>query len=77
MNELRQKIAKLGFQYAYLIDDKNVDGAWALTKEQDKWLDMADQILARIKKEGYVKVPPDSAILENVSLLKNLGEENE
>lgn len=29
-------------------------------------------VLALIREAGYVKLPPDSAILENISLLKDL-----
>ena len=35
----------------------------------------AEQILVAIERLGYVKLPPDSAILENVSLLQDIGEE--
>ena len=36
-------------------------------------IECADQILALIKEAGYVQLLPDSAIMENVSLLKNIG----
>ena len=40
-------------------------------------IECADQILALIKEAGYVQLLPDSAIMENVSLLKNIGKQNE
>jgi len=36
---------------------------------------LADQILTLFEDEGYVKLSPDSAILEGISNLKNLGGE--
>jgi len=34
----------------------------------------AEQILVAIERLGYVKLPPDSAILEGISNLANLGQ---
>ena len=44
---------------------------------QSDYYRKADQILALIKEAGYVQLLPDSAIMENVSLLKNIGKQNE
>ena len=53
---LREMIAKLGFQFAYLIEDKRIDELWQKTGQKGKWLDCADQTLAEIKEAGWVKL---------------------
>lgn len=67
MNKLRGEIAKI-------IDN-------VCQQQRDGYLiyslPFADQILALIKEAGYVRLPPDSAILENISLLRNIGGQDE
>ena len=46
----REKIARLGFQYSELIDDKYIKDRWYHLANKEKWLDMADHIEA-LKKE--------------------------
>ena len=48
---LREKIARLGFQFAYMIDDKNIAGAWMLTNQRGKWIDMSEKILSLLRAE--------------------------
>ena len=74
MGELsfREAIAKLGFQYAYLIDDKNIDGTWGLTKEQEKWLDEADQVIS-LMRERVKKCLLNDKTIENIPV----NEDNE
>ncbi len=66
MEELREKIARL-VRYYYFHDNADIVRSDVT----------ADQILALIKEAGYVRLPPDSAILENISLLKDLIEGGE
>ena len=64
--ELREKIAKLAYQYAFLIDNKNIDEYWKRA-DKERWLDCANQILALVKEAGYVKlaeVPFDDLVRE-------------
>ena len=45
----REKIAKLGFQYSELIDDKDIEERWYNLHNQEKWFYMANQIIALLK----------------------------
>ena len=42
---LRERIAKSNFQYAYLIDDKDIYKEWYELRNRERWFDSADQIL--------------------------------
>lgn len=80
---LKEKIAKHIFHELHPITDIFQD-YWGITGTMDdeSWRRLerhcfysADQILTFTKEAGYVLLPPDSAILENVSLLKDIGGE--
>ena len=45
----REKVARMAFQFAFLIDDKDIDRRWLDHKDKHRWYDLADQILARIE----------------------------
>ena len=44
----REKIAKLAFQCAFLIDDKDIDRRWKEHKDKARWYYLADELLALI-----------------------------
>lgn len=48
--ELRMRIAKLNYQYAYLIGDKDIDRLWYELLNRERWFDSADQILQACKE---------------------------
>jgi len=53
---VREQIAKLGYQYSELIDDKDIDKRWYNLLTREKWFDMADQILSLKYPNGQPKV---------------------
>ena len=74
--QLREKIAKRLVQYNYdniaITERTNKTGDYTEANEVDDKF-VAD-LLALIKEAGYVKLPPDSAILRGISNLKNIGD---
>ena len=46
----REKIARLIYQYAELIDDRNIVASWKRLPKKERWLDGADQIIALYPK---------------------------
>lgn len=46
LEAIREAMAKNCYQYAYLIDDKNIEKRWKLLRNKERWLDCADQILS-------------------------------
>ena len=54
----------------------NTDVSWEQVADfvQASYLAIADQVLAILPSLGYVKLPPDSAILEGISNLANIGD---
>lgn len=50
---LREKIARLCFQYCYLIDNKEIGKFWEQSLEKEKWFDCAVQTLDLIKEAGW------------------------
>ena len=72
--ELREKIAHIVFMVVanhILRNEIIVEGIKATYTTVDQILALTDAYYQE-KYKGWVKLPPDSAILENVSLLKNL-----
>jgi len=43
MNRI-EEVAKLSYQFANLIDDKNIDERWAKEKSKDRWYELARQL---------------------------------
>ena len=69
MTELREKIAKTTYQYAFFIADKDIDYRWDnFGKKEEKWYYCADQILAlteayyKEKYKDYVKLEKDQSL---------------
>lgn len=48
--ELRMRIAKLNYQHACLIGDKDIDRLWYELLNREWWFDSADQILQACKE---------------------------
>ena len=41
-----ERIAKTCYQYAHLIDDKDINSVWYKVADRQKWFDCAKEILA-------------------------------
>ena len=54
----------------------NTDLSWEQVADfvQSSYLAIADQVIAMLPELGYVKLPPDCAILEGFSNLANIGD---
>lgn len=47
--ELKERIAKLAYQYANLIDDKKIDQCWFVLKNRERWFYFAEEAISIIK----------------------------
>lgn len=47
--ELEERIAKLAYQYANLIDDKEIDQRWFELNNRERWFDFAEKAISIIK----------------------------
>ena len=67
----RESIARCLWSFKH-----NTDVSWEQVADfvQASYLAIADQVLAILPSLGYVKLPPDSAILEGISNLANIGD---
>ena len=51
----RVEVARLIYQYASLIDDRDIVKAWIKLPQKERWLDGADQIIALIPNRDKIK----------------------
>ena len=50
MDKLIEKVAKLAYQFAELIDDKEIDGRWYNLDNREQWFDFAEVAIPIIQK---------------------------
>ena len=57
MDKLIEKIAKLAYQYAYLVDDKKIDKIWEGLSEcqTNRFYEYAKTAIPIIRKDAYDK----------------------
>ena len=49
--KLVERVAKLAYQFANLIDDKEIDKHWYELANREKWFDFAETAIPIIRKE--------------------------
>ena len=68
---IREKIAQLCYQYAYLVDDKCLERQWITEKKKERWFDCVDQILAIIKL-ALPELAKDGGYVKLVDIIKDV-----